>query len=119
MAAAGSIDLVIDAVGYASTRTDASALVRPGGVIAHIGLGIATGGLDIRRMTLQEIQFIGTYTYTAADFRETAQAVFDGRFGPLDWIETRSLSAGQSAFSDIRSGTFAAPKIILLPDHNV
>jgi len=38
-------------------------------VIAHIGLGEAEGGLDIRRMTLQEITFIGTYTYTADDFR--------------------------------------------------
>ena len=119
MAAAGTIDLVIDAVGYASTRADACTLVRPGGVIAHIGLGAATGGLDIRRMTLQEIQFIGTYTYTAADFRETAQAIFDGRLGPLDWIATRALATGQSAFSDLRGGTVAAPKIILLPDHRV
>jgi hypothetical protein len=39
------------------------------------------GGLDIRRMTLQEITFIGTYTYTAQDFRDTAQAMFDGRLG--------------------------------------
>jgi len=60
-------DVIIDGVGYAATRSDASALVRPGGVIAHIGLGEAEGGLDIRRMTLQEITFIGTYTYTADD----------------------------------------------------
>ena len=75
------------------------------------------GGLDIRRMTLQEITFIGTYTYTAQDFRDTAAAIFDGRFGALDWMEQRPLSAGQDAFTDIRSGTVAAPKIILIPDH--
>jgi len=90
-------DVVIDGVGYAATRADASAIVRPGGVIAHIGLGEAAGGLDVRRMTLQEITFIGTYTYTADDFRATAQ--------------------GQQAFTDIRSGVVAAPKIILIPDH--
>ncbi len=113
----GTVDFVIDAVGFAATRADASAFARPGGVIAHIGLGEATGGLDIRRMTLQEITFIGTYTYTAADFADTAQAVFDGRFGPLDWTETRPLSAGQAAFADIRAGRVAAPKIILIPEH--
>lgn len=113
----GQADLVIDGVGYEATRADASAMTRPGGVIAHIGLGQAEGGLDIRRMTLQEITFFGTYTYTDQDFRDTAQAIFDGRFGTLDWISKRPLSEGQNAFTDIRSGTVAAPKIVLIPDH--
>ncbi|MFO8126982.1 alcohol dehydrogenase catalytic domain-containing protein [Yoonia sp.] len=108
-------DLVIDGVGYAATRADATAITRPGGVIMHIGLGEATGGLDIRRMTLQEITFIGTYTYTAQDFRDTAAAIFDGRLGELDWTEERPLSEGQQAFADIRAGVVAAPKIILRP----
>ena len=108
-------DLVVDGVGYAATRATASARVRAGGVIVHIGLGEDAGGLDIRRMTLQEITFIGTYTYTAADFRDTAQAIFDGRLGTLDWIETRPLSDGPSAFADIRAGRVAAPKIVLVP----
>ena len=111
------IDCVIDGVGYAATREAACALARQGGVIAHIGLGEATGGLDVRRMTLQEITFIGTYTYTAKDFSETAAAIFDGRLGSLDWTETRPLSAGHQAFVDIRAGHVAAPKIVLLPEH--
>ncbi|MEL6681093.1 MAG: alcohol dehydrogenase catalytic domain-containing protein [Pseudomonadota bacterium] len=109
-------DIVIDGVGYAATRATASAHTRPGGVIAHIGLGEGTGGLDIRRMTLQEITFIGTYTYTAQDFRDTAQAIFNGRLGPLDWIETRPLADGAAAFADIRAGRTPAPKIILHPN---
>ncbi|MGJ8621483.1 MAG: alcohol dehydrogenase catalytic domain-containing protein [Yoonia sp.] len=108
-------DLVIDGVGYAATRADATAITRPGGVIMHIGLGEGTGGLDIRRMTLQEITFIGTYTYTAQDFRDTAAAIVDGRLGPLDWTETRALADGGQAFADIRAGVVAAPKIILRP----
>ncbi|MEM1301790.1 MAG: alcohol dehydrogenase catalytic domain-containing protein [Pseudomonadota bacterium] len=115
----GPFSLVIDAVGLAATRAAASALTAPGGVIAHIGLGEDTGGLDIRRLTLQEITFIGTYTYTAQDFRDTAQAIFDGRLGPLDWTETRPLSGGAAAFADIRAGRIPAPKILLDPwaDH--
>ncbi|WP_375230408.1 alcohol dehydrogenase catalytic domain-containing protein [Roseobacter sp. S98] len=113
----GTADLIVDGVGYAATRAAASALAKPGGVITHIGLGEDTGGLDVRRMTLQEITFIGTYTYTPQDFRETAEAIFDGRLGALDWIETRPLADGQQAFLDIRSGVVAAPKIILIPEH--
>lgn len=108
-------DLVVDGVGFAATRETASRHARPGGVIAHIGLGEATGGLDIRRMTLQEITFIGTYTYTADDFRQTALAIFDGKLGDLDWPETRPLRDGARAFADIRNGTVAAPKIVLIP----
>ena len=109
-------DLVIDGVGYAATRATASSCVRPGGVIGHIGLGEDGGGLDIRRMTLQEITFIGTYTYTAKDFEQTAQAIFDGRLGSLDWTEIRPLADGANAFSNIRSDVVAAPKVLLQPE---
>ena len=107
--------VVIDAVGYAATRAVASALATPGGVIAHVGLGEDAGGLDVRRMTLQEITFIGTYTYTAQDFRDTAAAIFDGRLGPLDWFETRALGEGARAFRDLRAGAVPSPKIVLDP----
>jgi L-iditol 2-dehydrogenase len=110
-----AVDLVIDGVGFAATRAAASAAARPGGVIVHIGLGSAEGGLDIRRMTLQEITFIGTYTYSAADFRDTAEAIFAGRLGALDWPEIRPLADGARAFADIKAGRAAAPKIILKP----
>ncbi|WP_299473225.1 alcohol dehydrogenase catalytic domain-containing protein [uncultured Roseibium sp.] len=112
----GHYDIVVDGVGFAATRAAASARVKPGGVIAHIGLGSAEGGLDVRRFTLQEITFIGTYTYTAEDFRETAKAMFDGRLGSLDWVEARPLSEGLKAFNDLRAGRVAVPKILLTPD---
>ena len=112
----GDYDVVIDGVGYAPTRAQACEVVRPGGIIVHIGLGSGEGGVDSRRLTLWEITFVGTYSYTAQDFRDTAQAMFDGRLGALDWIETRPLSEGARAFEDIRAGRVTAPKIILKPD---
>jgi threonine dehydrogenase-like Zn-dependent dehydrogenase len=111
----GEYPVVIDAVGYAATRATASAAVQAGGVMAHVGLGEDTGGLDVRRMTLQEITFIGTYTYTAQDFRDTAAAIFDGRLGALDWCQHRPLSEGADAFAKLRAGQVAEPKIILSP----
>ena len=107
--------MTVDCVGYDATRTTASAATCPGGVILHVGLGGGTAGLDIRRLTLQEITFIGTYTYTAQDFRNTCAAMFDGRLGALDWAENWPLKDGAQAFRDIREGRVAAPKIILKP----
>ena len=108
-------DLVVDAVGVEATRRAACAAARPGGAIVHIGLGSAAGGVDARRLTLQEIALLGAYTYSAADFREAAAAIFEGRLGALDWIDVRPLSEGPRAFEDIASGRAAAPKIVLTP----
>tara|TARA_B100001121_G_C18629507_1_gene593598 strand:- start:833 stop:1270 length:438 start_codon:yes stop_codon:yes gene_type:complete len=110
-----SFPIVIDAVGFDTTRSAASQLVSPGGVIAHVGLGDNADGLDIRRFTLQEITFIGTYAYTAQDFKDTAEALFTGRLGLLDWIEKRPLSDGRYSFRDLLRNTVAAPKIVLKP----
>jgi L-iditol 2-dehydrogenase len=111
-----SFDCIVDGVGYAATRQMACRAAAPGGVISHIGLGGGESGLDVRRMTLQEITFIGTYTYTPQDFRDTCAAIFDGKLGNLEWTEERPLSEGQAAFADIRSGSVANPKVILRPN---
>jgi len=109
------VDLCLDCVGHDATRATACAATRPGGAIMHVGLGGGSAGLDIRRITLQEITFTGTYTYTAQDFRDTCAAMFAGRLGALDWTESRPLGEGARAFAEIRDGRVAAPKIILKP----
>jgi L-gulonate 5-dehydrogenase len=111
----GAFELVVDAYGGEASRAAASRAVCPGGAIVHIGLAEAAGGLDVRRMTLQEVSFIGTYCYTMADFSDTFAAMISGRLGPLDWFETRPLVDGADAFIDIRAGRNAAPKIVLRP----
>jgi threonine dehydrogenase-like Zn-dependent dehydrogenase len=112
---ANSIDLVIDAVGAAATRAAACAMVRPGGVIVHAGLLPGTDGLDIRKITLQEITLTGTYCYTPVDFIQTVEALAGGRLGKLGWHGTRALADGAAAFRDIDAGTTAAAKLILVP----
>ena len=111
----GEWDLVIDAVGSAKSRTQAFRNVRRGGVIVHVGLHSAEGGVDARRMTLGEITLVGTYTYTGKNFRDAANAVFTGVLGSLDWYETRPLCDGEQAFEEILNGDVVAPKIILKP----
>jgi threonine dehydrogenase-like Zn-dependent dehydrogenase len=59
-----SVDLVLDAVGSRATRAEAGRIARPGAVIVHIGLLPGADGLDIRKITLQEIVVSGSYCYT-------------------------------------------------------
>jgi threonine dehydrogenase-like Zn-dependent dehydrogenase len=110
-----SVDLVIDAVGARASRAAASAMVRPGGVIVHAGLLPGQDGLDIRKITLQEITLTGTYCYTPIDFGQTVAALAQGRLGRLSWKEERSLAEGAAAFRAIDEGTTPAAKIVLRP----
>jgi threonine dehydrogenase-like Zn-dependent dehydrogenase len=110
---ANAIDLVIDAVGADATRAAACRMVRPGGVIVHVGLIPGEGGLDVRKITLQEITLAGVYCYTPVDFGQSVDALASGRLGALGWIEQRALGDGAGAFADIDSGRVSAAKIIL------
>ncbi len=110
---AQAFDCVFDAVGGAVTRDAAVAAVASGGVIVHIGLMDNQGSMDVRAMTLREITFIGTYTYTPVDLRATLAKLHSGALGDLAWIEQRPLSAGADAFAELLQGQCAAPKVVL------
>ena len=108
-----SADLVIDAVGADATRAAACRMVRPGGVIVHVGLLPGAGGLDVRKLTLQEITLAGVYCYTPTDFAQAVEALALGHLGDLGWTEHRSLSDGAQAFSAIDAGRVGAAKVVL------
>lgn len=112
---APSFDIVFDAVGSAGTRQLAIETVRAGGVVLHIGLQSSSGPIDTRRITLQEISFLGAYTYTEADFKASLSALENQLFGDLFWVEERALADGNGAFADLNHGRVAAGKIVLIP----
>jgi len=107
-------DIVFDTVGMEITRQQAIKVVKPGGIIIHIGLTQPSGSYDFRKSTLQEITFIGTYCYTNKDFEKTISILSDKKLGILNWIEYKNLKDGASAFKQIHDGSCSAPKIILL-----
>jgi alcohol dehydrogenase len=113
--AARSYGLVLDAVGAKGTRTAAMEAVAPGGVVLHIGLQEWASEIDMRKLTLDEITLIGTYTYSMADLRATVSALDRGVFGDLVWVEERRLADGGDAFRDLDAGASAAAKIVLKP----
>ena len=108
-----AFDVVFDAVGNSHTRTTGIECARPGAVLVHIGLMDESGAIDVRRMTLQEITFIGCYTYTPLDLRITLDKLHSGALGKLDWLEQRPLADGAQAFTELLAGECAAPKIVL------
>ena len=108
-------DAVFDAVGIKVTRETSIDAVKNGGVVLHLGLGSAKGGMDARSMTLSEITFIGAYTYTAYDFVAAARKIANGAIQPLNWVDERPLSDGAAAFQELIDGRVASPKIILRP----
>lgn len=110
-----SQQLVIDAVGAAATRQMAIQAIKPGGVIMHIGLQAWASEIDMRKITLGEITLLGTYTYTMEDFCLTLTMLEQGALGKLDWVETRQLSEGPQAFTDLESQRVSAAKILLIP----
>lgn len=113
--AAASFDLVVDAVGGGRTRALSSEMVGAGGVISHIGLQDNEIGLDMRRITLDEITVLGNYTYGVLDLLAAIDLLYSGALGALDWVETRPLSEGAAAFGEIHQGKAASPKIVLRP----
>ncbi|MFK7803339.1 MAG: alcohol dehydrogenase catalytic domain-containing protein [Anaerolineae bacterium] len=110
-----SFDIVFDAVGAAVTRRISIEAVRAGGVVLHIGLQSNDGPVDTRKITLQEVSFLGSYTYSEADFSATLNALEAGVFGDLFWVEERPLADGNNAFADLDHGRVAAAKIVLCP----
>ena len=108
-------DLVLDCVGSGRTRQYSGKVINPGGVIVHVGLQDNEPSLDTRYFTLQEVTFIGSYTYTMEDLKVAANKLYQGAYGTLDWLEERPLSQGAQAFADLHAGRCAAPKIVLRP----
>lgn len=108
-------DLVIDAVGASVTRKTSITAVKPGGILVHVGLLDSVGEMDVRKITLFEISFIGAFSYTTVDMQAAVAALYSGALGDLAWVETRSLKDGAQAFMDLDQGKTAAAKIVLCP----
>ena len=110
---------VIDAVGTTATRQQAITSVQAGGNIIHLGLQQANGDMDARKLTLAEISFSGSFTYTMAEIVEAAQllqtATFQRHLQLPVWLKNLPLAEGQNAFQAIHASSEAAAKIILIP----
>lgn len=108
-------DVVFDAVGAVASRKTAIECTKPGGAVVHVGLLQGDGPLDVRKITLSEISFIGAYTYSQSDLQAAVQTLYEGALGSLSWVEKRRLEDGARAFSDLHQGNAESAKIVLIP----
>ena len=67
------------------------------------------------RTTLEENSFVDNYTYSALDLHAAIQVSYCDALGPIDWVDTRSISGGAAAFRGIQEGKADASKIVLRP----
>lgn len=107
------IDVIIDAAGFIPTRQEAMELINSGGVILNIGLGVDETPLPINDQIRREVTILGTFTYTAADFKHAIQLLLEGKISHVGWSEKRPLTKGQEAFTELVKGEVTNSKIFL------
>lgn len=96
-------DLVVDAVGVEATWSAAIELVRPGGTVAVIGLGQASGELAVGDLVRGGITVRGVYAYTPSDFA-SALAMLDESPPSLDWVTEVELERGPEVLAGLAGG---------------
>ena len=112
----GPATLVADAVGVSATVADALAASGLGSRIVLVGMGTPRLELSAYALSTQERALIGSFTYSAAEFIDTAEwvgtvpdgidAMIDGRVG---W------EGAPQSFDDLARGRSAASKILVFP----
>jgi threonine dehydrogenase-like Zn-dependent dehydrogenase len=106
-------DVVIDAVGVKDTWVQALQLVRPGGVVAEIGLGQAEGVAPVGALVRRGIVWRGIYAYTPEDFA-TALKLLAEVPPSTEWVMSASLAEGPSVLDSLVRGT-GPVKAVLIP----
>jgi threonine dehydrogenase-like Zn-dependent dehydrogenase len=112
----GPATLVVDAVGVSPTIADAFAASGLGSRIVLVGMGSPRLELAAYALSTEERSLIGSFTYNAAEFADTAdwvgtvpdgiEAMIDGRVG---W------EGAPQSFDDLARGRSSASKILVFP----
>jgi threonine dehydrogenase-like Zn-dependent dehydrogenase len=112
----GPATLVVDAVGLSPTVSDAMAASGLGSRIVLVGMGSPRLEFSAYALSTEERALIGSFTYSAAEFADTAEwvgtipdgvdALIDGRVG---W------EGAPQSFDDLARGRSTASKILVFP----
>lgn len=110
------VDVVIEAVGLDITRRSAVESVRLGGRVVLLGLHEAESPVAINHIVRSEIQLIGSFSYTTADFAQALNMLIGGALQPdPSWLEERPLEACQASFEQLIDAPPAIAKVMLRP----
>ena len=109
--------VALDAVGIEQTVAAALESVQLGAPVCLVGMGAPTLGLDAFRISTDEKSLVGSFTYSAQDFRDAANWVAAGppEVGELISRQVR-LEDGPQAFADLARGDGTAGKVLVRMD---
>jgi len=111
---AGTMDLVVDAVGIETTWSAAVRAVRPGGDVAIVGLGQFAGSVEVGDLVRRGITLRGSYAYNRDDFA-AALAMLAMAPPSAKWLKRLPLKEGPAAFASLADQSSTGIKILLQP----
>ncbi len=109
-----SADIAIDAVGITATMSDALNSTGLGGSVCLVGMGSTSLTLDAYRISTEERCLVGSFTYSAQDFRDAADWVATAP-SALGELISREVSAEEAndAFAGLATADGTAGKVLV------
>lgn len=110
-------DIVVDAVGLSATVAAAFECAPLAATIVLVGMGAPRLDVAAFEITTKERSVVGSFCYTAEEFRETAAWVGTAPPELSRLIDDRlDLDGAQRAFAELARGESAASKIVVRPN---
>ncbi|GEK79238.1 zinc-dependent alcohol dehydrogenase [Agrococcus baldri] len=113
----GEADVAIDAVGIEPTLRTSLRATRIGGTVCLVGMGAPKLALDAFLVSTEERTIVGSFTYSAQDFRDAAAWI--GQVPPQAAAlisKTVPLSAGHDAFAELAAHADIPGKVLIRMD---
>lgn len=116
-AAGGPATVVLDAVGSSRSFADAVRFTSYGARVVLVGMNSPTIDLPAYSISTEERTLIGSFCYSAADFRDTAAWVGRAPRNLARLVDGRvDLEHAADAFADLASGTSPRSKVLVFPN---
>lgn len=113
----GPATLVLDAVGSTRSIADAVRFSSFGARVVLVGMGAPQIDLPAYSVSTEERTLIGSFCYSAADFRDTAAWVGSSPAGLDRLVDGRvDLASAPEAFTALAAGTTAKSKVLVFPN---
>ena len=112
----GDPTLVVDAVGSARTLATAFVCAPIGATVVLVGMAVPTLEVAAYEISTKERSVVGSFCYSAAEFRDTARWAATVPDSVATLIEGRTdLDGGPASFEALARGTDPASKVLVFP----
>lgn len=113
----GEADVAIDAVGIEQTLRTSLQATRIGGTVCLVGMGAPKLALDAFLVSTEERTIVGSFTYSAQDFRDAAAWIGQAPAQAAALItKTVPLSEGHAAFAELAAHADIPGKVLIRMD---